>query len=172
MYLGKPHMDTLNKLYNMAKKHNCLITFSMEPIYEEAFDWELFAEQNKIDNDEIMQDLVDNLVAIRECTYGATYTFELFDETTREHKVLTYYDYTSYIQYEEPWGCSDDTVEVLDEHSTYSHGIELHSSDTKFYGWGDIDTKEFTVYRDGMMLKFFGDLVCDYLGEERIQEVY
>ena len=29
-----------------------------------------------------------------------------------------------------------------------------------------------SVYREGMALKFFGDLVCDYLGEERIVRVY
>ena len=28
------------------------------------------------------------------------------------------------------------------------------------------------VYREGMALKFFGDLVCDYLGEERIVRTY
>lgn len=28
------------------------------------------------------------------------------------------------------------------------------------------------VYREGMALKFFGDLVCDYLGEERIARTY
>lgn len=29
-----------------------------------------------------------------------------------------------------------------------------------------------SVYREGMALKFFGDLVCDYLGEERIVRTY
>lgn len=41
------------------------------------------------------------------------------------------------------------------------------------YGFGnDNRIKDFRCYRPGMALKYFGDLVCDYLGEERICRVY
>lgn len=37
---------------------------------------------------------------------------------------------------------------------------------------GSPNQKHPSVYREGMALKIFGDLVCDYLGEERIVRTY
>ena len=166
------HMKTLNKLYEMAKKHECIINFGMNDIHEEAFDWILFAEQNHIENDDVMQDLVDNLDTYRDTTYGASYWFELYDSNTGKRNIINYCDYVSYCNYEEPYKCSDEAVEILEEFSDYSHYLECRCATTNFYGWEGVDTSEAQVYRSGMLLKFFGDLVCDYLGEERIKEVY
>ena len=39
-------------------------------------------------------------------------------------------------------------------------------------GFGNDEcVEDFRCYRNGMALKFFGDLVCDYLGEPRIDRV-
>ena len=137
---GKPHMDTLNKLYALANKHNCVIFFGVDDIYEEAFDWELFAKQNNIENDDIMQDIYDNLRVSREATYGAKYWFELYDKNTQTHHTFAYYDYVTYCNYEEPWCCEDATVEILENYSDYSHYLECRCEDVKLMGWEGLDT--------------------------------
>jgi len=52
-------------------------------------------------------------------------------------------------------------------------GIDFSDSPTIINGFGN-ETKvvDYRVYREGMALKFFGDLVCDYLEEPRIVESY
>lgn len=170
---GKPHMNTLNKLYEMANKHNCTISFGVDNIYEEAFDWELFAQVNNINDSEVMQDLYDNLRLLHSATYGAKYWFELYDGNTKKYHTFVYYDYTSYCNYDEPWDCSNKALRALENYSDYSHYLECRCEDTKLMGWEGLDTSEaYRCYRSGMCLKFFGDLVCDYLREERIKEVY
>ena len=42
---------------------------------------------------------------------------------------------------------------------------------TKVYGFNGVETKV-NVYREGMAVKNFGDLVCDYLHEPRIIKTY
>lgn len=71
---------------------------------------------------------------------------------------------------------SKETEEFLEDNDYESSDdggkrlLYVSFSETKIKGF---DKQEHpSVYREGMALKFFGDLVCDYLGEERIVRVY
>lgn len=64
-----------------------------------------------------------------------------------------------------------DSLDVVDACTTNdSIYFELIEKDSKKVN-SPIYVKSSTTYRSGMALKYFGDYVCDYLGEPRIERV-
>ena len=66
----------------------------------------------------------------------------------------------------------DETRDFFSVNESWEWALFKETADQRIHGFEGVDTSEINVYREGMTLKFFGDLVCDYLGEERIKEVY
>ena len=68
----------------------------------------------------------------------------------------------------EEWIRNTLTDEYIDKDEQY---WSYETTDTVVRGFDGVSTY-INVYREGMALKFFGDLVCDYLGEPRIIRTY
>ena len=72
---------------------------------------------------------------------------------------------------------SDELIEWLQLHDhlwgTEVYTIHESHNPTIIHGFGNEKRiEDFRCYRSGMAVKFFGDLVCDYLGEPRVNRVY
>ena len=105
--------------------------------------------------------------------------FELFDTTNKTHHTLSYYQGTESIEYtldylEELSYEADSFLEnnLVDWQSMDDDNLLISRSldKTKVTGFPGQETP--CVYREGMALKCFGDLVCDYLKEPRIDRAY
>ena len=179
VHFTSTHINTICKLNEIAKKHNCKLyisTSSQNFIQDEALDYifdylrENDSELTEKLSDEIMEHFhfedmfftVDNVC------------FELLEGF--KSNSLTYFEYEMGFSYMEDsygliYSLSNEAQEWVDD----------RLSDTYFYnntdkstirGFNGIDTSDINVYREGIALKCFGDLVCDYLNEPRIEAVY
>lgn len=176
------HMQTLCELKELADKHGCLITFGVDQNYG-FVGYEKFTDYSE----DILNELNDLGYFDTDVERGdcSTFWFQLYDPNSKSKKY-------NILQYETGWqaaeyrfygGLDDDTDitektkafledNVVDCSDIYADTVTLYCSfdETRVIGF-DGQTTPY-VYREGMALKFFGDLVCDYLGEERIQRVY
>lgn len=187
----KSHIETLCELKELAYKHNCNIAFGTDSTHNTDryfYDFEDFFPE------EIRNDLENN-GTITEAVYNCdSIWFELYDRTTKRYHTMTYSEidwnmwYEPFSSYETDmkketldWlygtNMNKETIDWLEERaSLYS------DTSNEFWFFGDNYKKTSiqgfdglekpSVYRSGMALKFFGDLVCDYLGEPRIERVY
>jgi len=170
------HVNTLSELNSIAKKHNCTIrlyvgdsnSIEIEDIidtFKERYDLSTTAAEELDFNYEIQNPQL----------HLSSACFELAERTENG----TNYHQLSYI---EGYVCCE-----LSESCGYDISDELQNWFDNY--WEDPDSgfiyKSFSytkvtgfngatadVYREGMALKFFGDLVCDYLSEPRIVRVY
>ena len=171
------HMRTLVKLNEIAQKHNCVINFGFEEVYDEVFDFDGWCKDNDVPED-VREEIVDYINLDGNKTYGAKYWFELIDKTDSEHykhHTFAYNNLESLAFFDE-----DDIGEMssfaqdwFNENVETCYPLLVRNEDVTLCGWEGFDTSEaYRCYRPGMCLKFFGDLVCDYLHEERIVETY
>lgn len=180
--LYSSHIDTLCDLKNIAEKHNCQIHFGVRHSKDDDIDYTILEGLipkwmvREIKSEEYL--IVSN--AHSEST---TYWFELYEKSKDKYHVLSYIQSnTSFNAEAFNYGSvknidkAEKVEKWLDENrSEYSDDKFFYysSSPTHIYGFGNakkiVDGR---VYREGMALKYFGDLVCDYLEEERISRVY
>lgn len=181
VYFGSVHLQTLCDLEQLANKHNCFIHFGVNQHNSEDID----IESDFGCSPEIIEELEEKgyFDSGEQRFEATTLWFELFDNNNCTHHQLEYidgYERAEYIvnKFEE---LSDEAENFLDEASGDDGGYNPYcDSDirtlyrsfagTKITGFPGQEHP--SVYREGMALKFFGDLVCDYLGEERIVRVY
>ena len=174
----KSHIETLCELKELAYKHNCNIAFGTQSYHntdKSFYDFEEFFPED------IIQDLEDN-GSITEAAYNRdSIWFELYDRTTAKYHTMTYSEINLHMWYE-PFSSHEtdmkrDTLKWVEENiSSYSDITENRwffgdeYDETFINGFDGLEKPN--VYRSGMALKFFGDLVCDYLGEPRIERIY
>ena len=172
---GPAHIRTLTKLNELAQKHNCFISFGTNDYTSDPTIRD-FAEYYPDLTEEIMQDIEDNLDIERCYDKSSSYWFELYDKTNGKYNVLTYFEINMLITFDDSsysyFNISDTTNQFISENEAWSNTLNVETNKQEIRGFKGVDTKDINVYREGMALKFFGDLVCDYLGEERIKEVY
>ena len=175
--LGTVHISTLAKLHQIAEKHNCYIAMGVDDVHDnEECDMNSIAKRTDM-SDEIKRELEYSLDKTGEGQSGYRYWFELIDKRSSQtkHNYIEYQDIDTWFSYDpkDIDELSEETQEWLEENDEYENGVIWQRCDSQsISGWEGVDTSEINVYREGMLLKFFGDLVCDYLGEERIVEVY
>lgn len=177
MRLSGIHMKTLMKLNEMALKHNCYITMGVDVINDANCNMDVIQKVTNM-SDGVREDIANNLNIKSEHTSGYNYYFELIDmreNAKTKHNILTYIATDTYFSYDvnDLGYFEEDVQEYFLDVDSEEHGyISACNFDQTIQGFAGVDTTEINVYREGMLLKFFGDLVCDYLGEERIKEVY
>ena len=179
---GGSHMDTLADLMRLAEKHNCCVRFGFDASSEREIDEDILKKYGL--TDALFQELEDQMT-ISDCqsTFSKVW-FELYDKTANTNNTLTYIQSSTYFlvekiselefRYEYP---SNELVEWLEgndaDWDAGNYIINKAYNPTIIYGFGNKErVEDFRVYRSGMALKYFGDLVCDYLGETRINRVY
>lgn len=176
------HMDTLADLMRLAEKHNCCIRFGFDASSEREIDKDILKKCGLADA--LFQELEEQMT-ISDCqsNFGKVW-FELYDKTANTINILTYIQSSTYFsvekiselefRYEYP---SNELVEWLEENDECleadNYIIHQAYNPTIIHGFGNEKrVEDFRVYRSGMALKYFSDLVCDYLGEPRINRVY
>ena len=172
------HCDTLVELIQMAKKHNCNIKFGFRSDSRAEVDEDLLKSKGFTDN--MLKEFFDNVEANSEHYSNECLWFELYDARDKTYHNLEYINANTFFYFDKDYSdddLSEELIELLDELEYEGMGfINISDNKTKIFGFTEaskdtwVETNE--VYRSGMALKFFGDYVCDYLGEERIVRVY
>ena len=173
------HVDTFSELNSIAKKHNCTIRLYVGDDHStEAEDViDTFKERYDLSNSG-----AEELVSIFEMQnpqlHLESICFELAEQTDsgiKYHKLSYTEGYVCCELYESSskhiYGISDELQDWFDNYWEDPDSGFIHKSFayTEVTGFNGATTY---VYREGMALKFFGDLVCDYLHEPRIVKVY
>lgn len=175
IYFGSSHLQTLCDLKTLAEKHNCLIHFGA--YQENTVDVTL--EEFKGGTQEIIKELQNKGSFSSGCHNVTTMWFELFDNTNKTHHTLSYCQGMEFIEYtldilEDLSYEADSFLEnnLVDWQSMTDDNLLISRSldETRVTGFPEQERP--CVYREGMALKYFGDLVCDYLKEPRIKRVY
>ena len=181
------HLETLCELKVIAEKHDCKIDFGVQTVnYDEVHD-ELDLEMLMhfgFTYSDIMY-INDHMRINYHSESTEAVWFELREskgDKTNIHQM--YYgvntinlsiDRNNLGLYSQP--DNESVLEKLDEHSlnydNYDYVISESYDKTLICGFGnDKDIEDNRVYRFDIALKYFADLVCDYLGEPRIERVY
>ena len=178
------HMETLMELKQLAEKHGCRITFGVDSWAGVDPEFEEFDGYTS----EIYEELNDKGIFSNGVIDMSKFWFEFYDPNNKERQ----YHYLEYSEGEqtityELYALEELSLEELSEEAEEfiaanradwdDNGI-IEDSVVLFKRLGGTTIKGFyglehpNVYREGMALKFFGDLVCDYLGEKRIVRTY
>lgn len=176
------HIETLCDLKTIAEKHNCKISFGVRSYTEYTLDEGLLKQEGFTD-DEINY-IKDSLDVVDACTTNDSLYFELIEKDSKKVNSLMYVKSSATIIIDKGF-CRDGYLgemvdelwNKLDEHdAAYDYDnftICIADDSTIIMGFGnDKKITNHVVYRSGMALKYFGDYVCDYLGEPRIERVY
>ena len=176
-YFNCNHMETLVDLHNIAKKHNSRINFGTR-------------SDSNCDIDEVRDYLKDDIniaeMLINEngvdildvhSTSSALW-FELIELSENKYSSLVYtvnnMSFKAIID-EPDYDVNENLVQWLDDNVYECMGnfYSFFSAPTTIRGFGFKDKiSDGRVYRADMALKYFGDLVCDYFNEPRINRVY
>ena len=188
--LTPTHLDTIMQLIEIAHKHKCQIFISSgkrhypykdeatQAVYEYCCDKKGLPENLK-------EELGDKIDVDEASFLHEWICFELVERDPDGFLKTNHLTYSSYEMGlfgkadKDPWadGLSQEAEDWLSDHCPsydpcFSGPVILFSeTDDSVYGFEGVDTKV-NVYREGMAVKFFGDLVCDYLHEPRIEKVY
>lgn len=180
MNFSSTHVETLCDLQALAKKHNHRISFSCDYSHSDELNTELLLKNNIPEHMiEILEDedCVENIETISQ---SSRLWFALMDNKSDTTHTMEYRQETMYFVFR----ILDPEEYSMESFTDYCYQTFEEGFDDTFYdgfthyptiiqGFGNkekiIDNR---VYREGMALKFFGDLVCDYLGEPRIKRVY
>ena len=176
---GSNHMETLVDLQALAEKHNCKITFGFDSHHETDIDEDILKKHSFTDED---IDFIRNNMNVNSCdsTFDRMW-FELYDKNNKTYNNMIYIESSTYLVVEiDDYSLeypSDELTAKLEEHDEMTeigaYTIIESYNPTIIHGFGNKEkVEDYRVYRSGMALKFFGDLVCDYLNEPRIQRTY
>ena len=184
IYIGTEHLKTLEDLRKIAEKHDCAIRFG----YNDDVSREI--EGSFLDRVGINRKTIDALCSphcfsVKNALYTCRkYWFELYENKTDKSNTMTYIDEDIYFEvddifrFDEMYQDECDTInEFIEEHAEIygdcGNSFAFSDNPTLIYGFGNKKRiSDYRCYREGMALKYFSDLVCDYLGEKRIERVY
>ena len=178
---GLSHMETLADLMKIAEKHNFRITFGFATSPEQEIDEDILKRNGF--KEELIEEMKEKMTINDAVSSFDKVWFELYDQNNKTHSSLTYIESGTYFvlpkgsYYIISEGISEDLETLLYEHDEFYRSDEYVIYEcynpTLIHGFGNKEKiEDFRVYRSGMALKFFGDLVCDYLQEPRIDRCY
>ncbi len=180
------HLETLSDLQRLAEKHNCKISFGCYSGTDEQVNNEVLRENGaseeiieKISNGWEYDISINNIQTTNEQIW-----FQLYDpEGKKQYNVMSYHESRTYFEVEFDYDFEEennkDLVEWLKEHKVDwnydkdKYIICLDSTPTVVNGFGyEEEHKDYRVYREGMALHYFAELVCKYLKEPVIKRTY
>ena len=182
------HMETLVDLQKLAEKHNCKISFGCySNTNKEEINSDILRENDA--SEEIIEKLLNgwqyNLSINNIENMDEQIWFQLYDSNVGEkhYNVMTYNENRIYFEVEFDYGFEEennkDLVEWLEEHNVDwnddndKYIICLTGAPTVINGFGyEEEHRDYRVYREGMALHYFTELVCDYLKEPIIKRTY
>lgn len=169
------HIETISELDALARKHNCRIAIGTENYIRHPDDFEITDMMKQ--KDENLKLLDDNNITIYSgiCLESSIW-FELSDWRSREkakYNLLIYSLSSGYVEFDrDELECLDDEIKdsIYDDYG-HDDTIVFDFSNTEIIGFENVE-HEVNVYRVGIALREFSYLVCDYLGEPRIERTY
>ena len=180
------HLETLVDLQALAKKHDCRISFGCRSDIYEQVNNEVLRENGttkeiieKISNGWEYDISINNIQSTNEQIW-----FQLYDPNGEKHNnVMTYNNNRAYFEVEFDYNFEEennrDLIDWLEEHSVDwnddrdKYIICLDNSPTIINGFDyEEEHKDYRVYREGMALHYFTELVCNYLKEPMIKRTY
>ena len=184
------HMETLTELKALADKHNCKLSFGVRSHSMQIDDID---KNDLIKHFNCPEDVAEEICSDSKCLCSfehynggeETYIyFELRDDKEENHirynilgKTICENSFVVHLEeynYLPEHKLSDKTLQWLRENSMNDDNdfimIDNYESE-EVRGFEEIQ-KEGWCYRTGMILAVFTQLVCDYLGEERIKRTY
>ena len=191
------HLDTIVKLKALADKHGMKIRFGTTSSLKVDTDLSLLdghiATEILNELDEHYYDIIDGeIIKTDESMW-----FELYDPQPKEKcgkfHTMVYEDIDISFRVRDDWqneldnikleyqGDEDDDaienidrlIRFIDDNCQEWQVVNFGSRPTKIYGFGnDKEIIDGRVYRDGMALHFFTELVCEYLKEPMIHNTY
>ena len=189
------HFETLAELQALATKHNCKLSFGVRnhPMQLDDIDKKYLMKHFNCPED-IAEEICEKEICSFDHYNGGDVSyiyFELRDYTDENHikyNILdkTYCEFSfkihidSYYYTSEEHEISEKTLQWLQENSMNDEwGLDDTNDfimidnyeNEEVHGFEGIK-KEGWCYRTGMILAVFTQLVCDYLGEERIKRTY
>lgn len=181
-YLSSVHINTLSKLHEIAKKYNCIINLEVRTNQsneiEDVVEW--LCDYGKI-SEKVKNFIIENTEIQERCNCVVEqFILTLRDRRTGKdiHNYHTYTEINGFIDFDsidhDLYDGDDELEEFFEDAEDGNSWYEYDFNNNSYRGWEGLDTKSgnYHTYRNGMHIKFFGDLVCDYLGEEKIEEVY
>jgi hypothetical protein len=176
------HLETLCELKKIAEKHNYEIRLGFRHDFSNHLDTETLLNRG-IDKKviEILEKPFNYNISILDIkSSNDSFWFELYDKEKDKSHTMSYCECDCGFKIETDFDYEENELleNFIDEHrSEYcdcgENLFRFENAPTIIYGFGydgrHIDGR---CYREGMALKFFGDLVCDYLNEPRIERVY
>ena len=178
VYFSSAHLQTLCELKALAEKHNCFITFGVDN-YHDLVEYEKF--NNYSEN--VIKEFNDHGYFCTDSESGnVTFCwFQLYDPSNlvcRYHglKYITGWQQVGYVLNDDN-SLSEELTEFLENNrldfADYEYANKVLYTNLAYTEiTGFIGQQHPSVYREGMTLKFFSDLVCDYLNEPRIERNY
>lgn len=171
---GITEIQTLNDLQVIAEKHSMKIHFGFNNSTERHIDFDIL-EKQQVDGSVI--DILKNedyITINNEITTCDKLWFELYEIKNDKSHTMAYLDNDLHFDIDYGhWSIESECQQALDDFTGGENYYSCNYSPTIINGFGNKETvTDFRVYRSGMALKFFDDLVCDFLGEPRIEKVY
>lgn len=175
------HIKTICDLQKLVEKHNCKLAFGTR---NSSFNGEIdesFLKEYLNCSEDIAKEICEKC-CFEEIRGDYTNSFfELYDKTKEKYNALTSLTLSVFFKIEI---CDDDLSTkaknwLLNNSQNDEYGYDnnkylmfvVDTTKEKVYGFDGIK-KEGWIYRPGIMLAVFTQLVCDYLGEERIVRIY
>lgn len=169
------HMKTLAKLQEMAKKHNGFLIFGFESTASRDVDYDMVNE----DDGKKFVDFLGDCSLEQTSSESSGIWFELHVDGKRAIffsyiEKSTYFELYSYDVTEldnsdiEAEKDLSGRIGDSDGRAFYYH----HSPTTIRIKGTDKPITDYRVYRPGMALSYFSDVMCDYLKEPEIVETY
>lgn len=175
--LYKPHVETICELQELCKKHGYYITFGYNESKSEDLTDDDFVEMFDGSEKEIAKKFIEECYIEKSYQDVEAYWFELHKDeegtvgmmidtntcSTFEISTDNYHDIPEDIEEficdnSEEWSSEDEPVFSRKGGKTELTGV--------FKG------KEVNCYREGICIREFSNLVCDFLGEPRINRCY
>lgn len=171
---GEPHMRTLKKLNEMAEKNGCVIRFGFNSEVSSDVDEDLISKKDK----KVFKRLEFGFDPEQSSTDTSKVYFELDTKDGTCLISLVYAEKSTFFK------LSDSDIEELE-----GGGVETEYMDGSIEGnnglfqYNDSPTtiwikgrkepiKDYRVYRPGMALKYFSDIICEHFNEPQIEETY
>lgn len=172
--MHEAHMNTLAKLQELAIKHNCTIKMGFKNRVGEGIPDNIFKKYTGLE----IEPLRDEVVIDNELYIESTLFFELFDKKKEVYHVLEYREICIDFDFKIDMYTDEEIKDVIyslngtyDEDEGHYHN---KFDEQEIFGFGSIQetVDSINVYREGIALREFSKLVCDYFGEPRIKELY
>lgn len=182
---SQSHINTLKKLLGIAEIHNCKINFGTRNSDSPDFDSDILnmCGVNKRITDKLDNSFEHNISIVSPCTNISEIWFELYDKNKGKYNTMSYGEFGCSFYIEKDYDFDEEKekslTDFIEENQT-DYGWEdgksffnFRIAPTTIYGFKyKAKHRDFRVYRPDMALKYFGDLVCEYLKEPYIKEVY